>query len=399
MMIRARSSFSRMARQTWRPLIFGRSRSQTMASGRFANARSIPALPSSASITSQPWRLKRRATRLRLSTSSSMSSTVGMVVRAGLCQSLPGKQAFSGNDFEQGGSAAPRAIVDKTWLRRWYKHRATERSIHLQQTGTEAAGLAFFPAQVRMKIDFFWRHIEADRAEQIGNALAAFHRFLQAAREELDVFLVGFEGELAFGKMLRQRFIVVIDELDERAPQLQPHLRIDDHLERRGARIRLGDFLSQRRLVRGDELVIARFVHLWREVFPPNSASGRGITLGLTCRICQTRIAAMKTSLITLLMGFGLATVGFGAGADAELKTIEQQWLDAYMKSDASFITKLEAEDYSIIEPDGAVSTKDQDVKSVTDKTFVLKSGTMSDFKCRMVGENVAVVTAMLKMR
>jgi ketosteroid isomerase-like protein len=106
----------------------------------------------------------------------------------------------------------------------------------------------------------------------------------------------------------------------------------------------------------------------------------------------------MKTSLVTLLMVLGLATVGFGAGADAELKTIEQQWLDAYMKSDPAFIKNLEADDYSIIEPDGAVSTKDQDVKSVTDKTFVLKSATMSDYKCRMIGENVAVVTAMMKM-
>ena len=63
----------------------------------------------------------------------------------------------------------------------------------------------------------------------------------------------------------------------------------------------------------------------------------------------------MKTTLITLFMVLGLATVGFGAGADAELKAIEQQWLDAYMKSDPSFIKNLEADDYSIIEPDGAV--------------------------------------------
>ena len=106
----------------------------------------------------------------------------------------------------------------------------------------------------------------------------------------------------------------------------------------------------------------------------------------------------MKTYWITLLMVSGLATVGFGAGADAELKTVEQQWLDAYMKSDPAFIKNLEADDYWVIEPDGAVSTKDMDVKSVTNKTFVLKSATMSDFKCRMVGENVAVVTAMMKM-
>ena len=97
-------------------------------------------------------------------------------------------------------------------------------------------------------------------------------------------------------------------------------------------------------------------------------------------------------------MAVSLASAAFGAGADAELKAIEQQWLDAYMKSDPAFIKNLEAEDYSIIEPDGVVSTKAQDVKSTTDKTFVLKSATMSDFKCRMIGDNAAIVTCMLKM-
>jgi uncharacterized protein (TIGR02246 family) len=106
----------------------------------------------------------------------------------------------------------------------------------------------------------------------------------------------------------------------------------------------------------------------------------------------------MKTSLITLLMVAGLATAGFGASAETELKAIEQQWLDAYMKGDAAFLKNLETEDYTIVEPDGTVSTKAQDVKSVTDKKFVLKSATMSDFKCRMLGDNNAICTAALKM-
>jgi ketosteroid isomerase-like protein len=106
----------------------------------------------------------------------------------------------------------------------------------------------------------------------------------------------------------------------------------------------------------------------------------------------------MKTSLITLLMVAGLATAGFGASADAELKAIEQQWLDAYMKGDASFLKNIEAEDYTIVEPDGTVTTKAEDMKSVTDKKFVLKTATMSDFKCRMLGDNNAVVTMALKM-
>ena len=106
----------------------------------------------------------------------------------------------------------------------------------------------------------------------------------------------------------------------------------------------------------------------------------------------------MKTTLLTLVMVAGLATAGFGGSADTELKALEQQWLDAYMKSDASFLKNNEAEDYTIVEPDGAVSTKADDVKSVTDKKFILKSATMSDFKCRMLGDNAAVVTCILKM-
>jgi len=106
----------------------------------------------------------------------------------------------------------------------------------------------------------------------------------------------------------------------------------------------------------------------------------------------------MKTSLITFVLAMGMATVGLGASAEAELKKIEQDWLDAYIKSDASVIKNVEAEDYSITEPDGSVSTKADDVKSVTEKKFVLKTATMSDFKCRMLGDNAAVVTALLKM-
>jgi ketosteroid isomerase-like protein len=106
----------------------------------------------------------------------------------------------------------------------------------------------------------------------------------------------------------------------------------------------------------------------------------------------------MKTSLLTLVMVAGLATAGFGAGADAELKAISQQWLDAYQKSDAAFLKTLYADDYFVVEPDGAITTKAEDIKSVTDKEFVLKSAKMSDFKCRMMGENSACVTALLKL-
>ena len=106
----------------------------------------------------------------------------------------------------------------------------------------------------------------------------------------------------------------------------------------------------------------------------------------------------MKTTLITFVAVLGLVSAAFGAGADAELKALSQQWIDAYLKGDPSFLKNTLAEDYTITEPDGNVSTKADDIKSVTDKKFVVKSATMSDFKCRMVGDNGAVVTATFKM-
>jgi len=94
----------------------------------------------------------------------------------------------------------------------------------------------------------------------------------------------------------------------------------------------------------------------------------------------------------------GFATTGFGAGAEAELKALSQQWLDAYQKSDPTFLKNTLAEDFIVVEPDGSVGTKADDVKSVTDKKFVMKSAAMSDFKCRMLGDNAAVVTMMVKL-
>jgi ketosteroid isomerase-like protein len=106
----------------------------------------------------------------------------------------------------------------------------------------------------------------------------------------------------------------------------------------------------------------------------------------------------MKTCLITLLMVLGLATRGFGAGAEAELKTLEQQWLDAYKKGDTAFLKAVEADGWTLVDSDGTVSTKDKDIKELGDKTFVCKSASMSDAKVSMMGENNAYVTGIVKM-
>jgi len=63
-------------------------------------------------------------------------------------------------------------------------------------------------------------------------------------------------------------------------------------------------------------------------------------------------------------MAVGLATAGFGAGAEDELKAISQQWLDAYQKSDPTVLKNILADDYVVVEPDGATTTKAEDIKA-----------------------------------
>jgi len=106
----------------------------------------------------------------------------------------------------------------------------------------------------------------------------------------------------------------------------------------------------------------------------------------------------MKTTLVTLLMVAGLATAAFAAGAESELKALEQQWLDAYVKADTAFLKTVEADGWKFIDSDGTVATKDKDIKEVADKTFVCKSASMSDTTVTMMGENYAYVTGTVKM-
>lgn len=94
----------------------------------------------------------------------------------------------------------------------------------------------------------------------------------------------------------------------------------------------------------------------------------------------------------------GLAAVALGSPAETELKALEQQWLDAYVKADTAFLKTVEADDWSFVDSDGTIMTKTKDIKELGDKTFVCKSASMSDFKVRMLGDNYACATLLVKM-
>jgi hypothetical protein len=44
----------------------------------------------------------------------------------------------------------------------------------------------------------------------------------------------------------------------------------------------------------------------------------------------------------------GLATTAFGASAESDLKALDHQWWDAYVKGDTAFLKIVEAEDWTL---------------------------------------------------
>ena len=106
----------------------------------------------------------------------------------------------------------------------------------------------------------------------------------------------------------------------------------------------------------------------------------------------------MKLTLLTSLMVAGLATMAFGGSAEADLKALTQQWLDAYVKADTAALKNIEADDWAFVDSDGTSVTKAQDIKELGDKTFVCKSASASDVKVKAMGDNHAYVSSSIKM-
>jgi ketosteroid isomerase-like protein len=124
-----------------------------------------------------------------------------------------------------------------------------------------------------------------------------------------------------------------------------------------------------------------------------------GAQLWIDSSVLSNQNRAMKISLLASVMIAGLAAVALASPAETELKALEQQWLDAYIKGDTAFLKTVEAEDWTLADSDGTTLTKAQDIKELGDKTFVCKSASMSDVKVKMLGDNFAYVTGVLKMR
>jgi ketosteroid isomerase-like protein len=79
-------------------------------------------------------------------------------------------------------------------------------------------------------------------------------------------------------------------------------------------------------------------------------------------------------------------------GVEQELIKLENEWADAWVKSDVSFFDRIMADDYTWTSPWGEVWTKAQDLALAKSGQDVIKSWVLADIKVRVYGE-AAVVT------
>lgn len=74
------------------------------------------------------------------------------------------------------------------------------------------------------------------------------------------------------------------------------------------------------------------------------------------------------------------------------LKKIQHQWADARLKRDRSFATQIEADDFTVVWPDGQIINKQDDVKSYEADGAVFSEFKITDLNVRFYGETAIVV-------
>jgi ketosteroid isomerase-like protein len=77
----------------------------------------------------------------------------------------------------------------------------------------------------------------------------------------------------------------------------------------------------------------------------------------------------MKAFLMIFVLVCVAASVAIGqaknAKAEQQLLKLQREWLDAYRKHDAAALERIEADDFTLTEADGKVTTRAEDVASI----------------------------------
>ena len=102
--------------------------------------------------------------------------------------------------------------------------------------------------------------------------------------------------------------------------------------------------------------------------------------------------------IITLAFTLAVSTIALAkekatdADVEATVKKIEQEIVDAILKSDTAAIEKHLTSDYLGVGPDGGIQNKSEFIADVKSGALKLESSTMSDMKVQVADPDMAAV-------
>ena len=101
---------------------------------------------------------------------------------------------------------------------------------------------------------------------------------------------------------------------------------------------------------------------------------------------------AIAVSVVGLVFGGVILAQTQTQSVEQELIKLENEWADAWVKSDVAFFDRIMADDYTWTSPWGDVSTKADNFALVKSGEDVITSWVLADMKVRVYGD-AAVVT------
>jgi len=103
----------------------------------------------------------------------------------------------------------------------------------------------------------------------------------------------------------------------------------------------------------------------------------------------------MKQFVIAVIPTLLLACVTSVSADEAkdieQITNIEREWSESFVKHDASVPQRVEAEDFTMVDPDGKLLNKAEDIKNMTGDV-VLTASKVDDLKVRIFGDAAVAV-------
>lgn len=104
--------------------------------------------------------------------------------------------------------------------------------------------------------------------------------------------------------------------------------------------------------------------------------------------------AALMIAAVSLALGQSKEKKpGTSSGAEAQVMELDRQAFDAFLRMDTSWHEKNEAEDIIVVNLDGSVTNKQQDIAAMKSGDIKVESGTYDEVQARAVGDVVVLVS------